>query len=568
MESLLKDDIPFEGIPRGPFEKEERQVGSALPTRPSEFVRFAVTVRVVEEGKPPKMEKFSFKERPYLLPVYDSPHRQVLLKCGRQVEKSTTLGNMVLAYSCLISGFQTLFVSPSRDQTITFSRDRLKEPMETGADLAAWTTQKLSDSIMLKKFVNRSQIVLRYAYHTADRVRGIPTDMVLIDEVQDINIDHIPVIRECASHSPYKIFRYSGTPKSMDNTIEYYWTEQSTQNEWVVPCHRHTPAYWNILGERNIGRKGLICQKCGELINPADPKAQWAAMNKYPNVEEPFEGFRIPQLMVPWITWSEILHKHETYSRVKFFNEVLGISYDSGTRPLTQKDITQNCVPEILMHDEDCLAAFRQQKGFSPVYAGIDWGTGEKSYTVVTLGTYMRDKFVIFYIHRFTGSETEPDAQLALLKRVVRAWDVRIVGVDYGGGFYQNDELIRTFGVNKIQKYQYLAPRTKVTYDSHLKRWMVNRSEVMSDVFNAIKRGNVFRFPRWEDFYDPYAKDMLNIFSEYNERRRVNEYKHSPAAPDDSFHSIVYCFLASMLDRPRPDVIAPRQARRQGALPK
>ena len=79
----------------------------------------------------------------------------------------------------------------------------------------------------------------------------------------------------------------------------------------------------------------------------------------------------------------------------------------------------------------------------------------------------------------------------------------------------------------------------------------------MSDIFNAIKRRDVFRFPNWEQFQSPFAGDLLNIFSEYSEQLRQNIYKKSPSSTDDTFHSILLCFLASMLRHPRPDVISP-----------
>jgi len=534
---------------------------------PTDFVRFAVQVRVVKKDQPPRLEKFSFDERRYLRQIYNTPSRRVMMMCGRQVEKSTSLGNIVLAYSCILPGFNSLFVSPSRDQTRTFSRDRLREPMETSPVLRAWSDLALSDSIERKQFVNRSVVTLRYAYHNADRTRGIPADLILLDEIQDIYIDHIPVILECASHSPYKIYRFSGTPKSMDNTIEYYWAEESTQNEWVVPCERHgTPKnpgswHWNVLGERNIQKHGLSCERCCQPIFPMHPMSQWASMN--PSVadkmSEPFEGFRIPQLMVPWIRWNEILDKYGSYGKAQFYNEVLGKSYDSGTRPLTKMDLTDNCDPKVSMQDGPFLRQLKQviDSRLTPVYAGIDWGTGEQSYTVLTLGAYLDNRFTIFYMHRFIGVETEPDVQLRLIKELIRSWKVRLIGVDYGGGFHQNDDLTRAFGPERVHKYQYLAPLKKVSYEDHLRRWIVNRQEVMADIFNAIKRRTVFRFPRYEEWEDPYAKDMMNIFSEYNEKRRMDEFKKSPGATDDTFHSIVYCFLASMLERPRPDVIFP-----------
>ena len=78
----------------------------------------------------------------------------------------------------------------------------------------------------------------------------------------------------------------------------------------------------------------------------------------------------------------------------------------------------------------------------------------------------------------------------------------------------------------------------------------------MSDIFNAIRRKQL-EFPRWEEFENPYAEDMLNIYSEYNEAQKMIQYSHSIDKPDDTFHSILYCFLASMLVTPRPDIIAP-----------
>jgi hypothetical protein len=34
-------------------------------------------------------------------------------------------------------------------------------------------------------------------------------------------------------------------------------------------------------------------------------------------------------------------------------------------------------------------------------------------------------------------------------------------------------------------------------------------------------------------------------------------YSHKVDKPDDSFHSVLYCMLASMVVKPRPDILAP-----------
>jgi hypothetical protein len=473
------------------------------------------------------------------------------------------VGNIILTYTCMIPAFKTLYVSPSATQTKTFSTDRIKDPIETSPILRMYTTTMLSQNVFEKQFVNRSIIRMRYAFLNPDRTRGIPAWMLAIDEIQDILADNIPVIEQCTSHAPerYKRFLYTGTPKGLENPIEYYRGQLSTQGEWVVPCDRHggdTGRYWNVLGEKNIGRKGLSCEKCGELIDPMHKDAQWANMVDYHPTKTPFVSFRIPQLMVPWKAWDEILLDYQRYTRDKFYNEVLGISFDSGLRPLTLGQLQQYCKPEITMHP-DRLERLRKDLLQREVFAGIDWGTGENSYTVMTLAYYEGDKFRIFWAHRFVGEDTDPQVQARKIIAICRAFNVRIIGTDYGGGFDRNNVLVRSFGPQRLQKFQYMPRcKRKVFYDPKLSRWQVHRTEVMSDLFAAIKRGH-FEFPRWEEFKEPYAQDMANIFSEYNETLRMIQYQHSPAQPDDTFHSVLYCFLGSMIVRPRPDIVAPRR---------
>lgn len=542
------------------FEAMADELKEFFQMSPSQFVSKSIKV---PNPHTRQLENFSFDQRPYLRRIYDTPHRRTLLMCGRQVEKSTTLGNKSFAYACLIPHFKVIYVSPSSTQTKEFSKTRLKETMETCPVIKAWFPERLTDNVFEKMSINRSKITLRYAFLNADRVRGLSGDMIEIDEFQDIILDNIPVIEESASHSPFKFFSYSGTPKSLDNPMQYYWDTYSTQNEWAVPCEAHgTPKnpgswHWNILGEKNIGVNYLICDRCGRQINPLHPRAQWVQTGKPDERYETFEGYRIPQLMVPWIEWSNIITKHKQYPRAKFFNEVLGQSFDSGQRPLTREDVVDNCDSKMKL-TPDYVKELQQRLLSSHIYAGIDWGQDStNSYTVIALGAYIDGFFRIFFLHRFTGPESEPKVQIEKIKRIIKSFNVRRAGADYGGGFWPNDELLRTYGSRRILRYQYSSPRTFVKWDERLGRFLVHKSEVMSAIFNAIKRRSVFRFPRWKDFSTPYATDMLAIFSEYNEKSRMTEYKKSPNTTDDTMHAIVLCMLASMIDNPRPDILVP-----------
>lgn len=529
---------------------------------PSDFTEMAIFVR---------SDQFSFDGREYLRSAYDSGWRRLLLKFGRQSEKSTLLGNRMLSMSCLIPGFRCLYVSPTGTQTKTFSMDRLREPMETSPPLKAfWPPQQ---NIFLKRTVTRSQIDLRHAYLTADRTRGIPADLLAIDEIQDIIQDNIPVMEECLSHSEHRLQIESGTPKTLDNPLEQRWQEDSTQKEWVIPCRAHgTPKnpsswYWNILNEDNIGNDGLVCAACGRRIHASDPEAHWEPMREISksDIEDNslFDGYHVSQLMVPWADWTDILDKQRRYSKQKFYNEVLGLSEDYGMKPITREQLKATCSSQYTLAYDAPQGMYGQKwviakKSTQPLFAGIDWGTGDPSHTVVAIGGYFPTdpkRLQIAYVHRFEGPETEPGLQIDLLKDLIERYNVTVVGCDYGGGFGLNEALMRRFGHKRVVRFQYVEnPKAIVRWDDKKMRYMFSRSEAMSALFDFMKRRKIL-LPRWEEFENPYAKDILNIFAEYNEVLRKMQYKHAKGETDDTFHAIMLCWLSSLIIHRDPEAI-------------
>lgn len=503
---------------------------------------------------------------------------------GLVTHNSTTLGNKLLANSAMRPMRTSLFVTPSAMQTKVFSNARLADIIDISPLIRGLTHKSLVMNILEKEFANKSKIYLRYAFLSADRIRGLSVNDIFVDEIQDMLWDLMPVIEESSSHHKERLFVYSGTPKTFDNTIENYWSKHSTQSEWVIPCEHHgTPNrpdswHWNVLGVKNIGKFGPICDRCGHKLNPEHQMARWVEMNPgLPGKRPEFEGFRICRLMVPWYwkpdphkenpheQWDSILADQARYPTAQFLNEVMALSYDSGQKPLSRAEIMRLCDSKYVM-DEDAVAKLALSY---PLFMGLDWGTGEGgSYTVMFVGGYVRGdhNFQIVYAKRYDGQMVDPEPQLQDIERLIRKFRCKRIVADYGMGFMPNKRLTSVFGAKRIHQFQYAvrAP-AKITFKASLYRYLVFRTPVMSDVINAVKAGK-FRFPSWQVFEKPFSTDMTALRAEYSNTQRMIQYGKPRGVPDDSFHALVYCLCASFLGgMMRPDIMAPMQETGDGA---
>jgi hypothetical protein len=498
-------------------------------------------------------EKFDFTGREYLFPIYNAPHKEILLKTGRQVEKSTMLANNLTIMCAMLPFFRCMYVSPSHVQTRTFSNDKLKPVLERSPMIARYLQDnKVSNQVFEKGFTNGAFIFLRSAFLSADRARGISSDLLCLDEIQDLIMSNIPVIAQCLSHSKYQFHLYAGTPKTFDNTIEQFW-ENTTQNEWMVPCSKCSPTLgkkWNFLDVKNIGKRGPICKFCGADLDVT--AGQWQAAQ----AGKRMKGFRIPQLMVPWIAkkdgdpWKTLVHELETYPESQFYNEVLGLSYDNAAKPITRADLLMNCDSN---HHFVSPTNVPDETRRMILFAGVDWGEGNDgtgkdvmgkirtaSYTILTIGGQVGNHFKVIYIKKYKGKEIDPEYIVQDIVKTCKAFGVRMIGVDWGHGWGVNNRLFRMYGPDRCVQFMYVDSQKEVRkWDPVGYKFQLMRNHVMSEIFFKFKEQE-FIFPPFEE-WEEFAKDILNISVEYVEYQRKLRYIHRPSDPDDFFHSLLYC---------------------------
>ena len=480
---------------------------------------------------------------------------------------TTYLANNLTVNAVVQPYNKALYVSPSHTQTRQFSNEKLKPAIE-GSPLIKkyFQDSSVSTQVFEKGFTNGSYIFLRSAFRSADRTRGISAKDLALDEIQDMLGSEIPVIMECTSHFPDSTVLMAGTPKSLDNPIEAYW-QQTTQNEWMVPCFNHYPVHWNFLDERNIAaselyikdqlRPGPVCNKC---MKPLDvTKGRWTSFQKGKFIQ----GYRIPQLMVPWIIttkdqWMKLLWKRDNYPFGQFYNEVLGISYDNASKPITQDELVQCCSGKFRMTPDPFTQEQALQMRRLNLTAGVDWGEGndgsEKSptgkirnasYTVLTIGYYTNQRnFRVVFIKKYTGQYTDPDFVVRDIARICSAWEVKLVGVDWGHGWGVNNHLVRILGAQKVVQFQYLPKqKERMKWDPLGYKYLILRNLFISELFHALKNQYI-EFSTWHEL-QPFAKDLLSVFVEYVEYQRQMKYDHRPSDPDDFLHSLLYSKLAS-----------------------
>lgn len=474
------------------------------------------------------------------------PHNTFLID-NLVTHNSTTLANLAVSKMCIMpqvrpefsGGFRTLYIAPTVEQVKVFSHDRVSPVIEQSPIIKRhYVNSSQIQNVFHKRFINGSSMYFRYAAASADKARGLSVDQIFADEIQDIPDDNISVIQQAMSRSLYKRTLYAGTPKRTIGTLASRWTA-STQNEWFVLC-AHCQ-YWNYLTENNIQPWGLGCNKCHQSLDARN--GQWVRTNPKSHVSEKtgqyiFEGFRISVLMFahsPWVDWQkDVVIPFQQKPRGLFLNEYIGLPYDAGVQPITEREIRACCTGGPMRHGPDSYT------GSYPTFMGMDWGpiNSENSKTVESIIQKKGNMTEVLYLKKYEGKESD----YAYIHRTIPAefarWNCMLIGADAGFGESVNSEIRRRLAnsTRLIALLHQGNQKQMMSWNQKINAYTLSRNRMMTWLFNKIKNRQII-FPQWEDF-QPFAKDILGIMIDYDEEK--GKYRFINSAPDDTFHSILY----------------------------
>jgi hypothetical protein len=519
------------------------------------------------------------KGRPYSLvnhfpmePLFDTHlPRQLVVKAGRQISKTTSLAAQGVIQSTTLPYFSTLFVCPRFEQTRRFSNNYVRPFLiESPVGRLSLDFSK-EQSVLQRSYRNGSVQHFSFAFLDCNRTRGIAASALSIDEIQDIDPDFIPIMSETLSASEYGLRQYTGTPKTFDNTLQELW-EDSSQAEWVIPCGCSNPRYWNIATVdcdllNMIQQHGLSCAKCGKLIDAR--QGHWE--HRYSEKIHEFPGFHTPQPIMPMHyepdpktgvkeKWKILWDAKNNMAKGPLFNEKLGESCDVRSNLLTKPDLQKasNLKMGGKLHVNDLDRAVKLVPHYIERTMGVDWGGGGLegvSYTtIVILGHKPNGDIDVLYGERLVDF-TDPAEEVAIILHYLRAFRCGILAHDFAGSGSVKETLLLQAGlpINKLfpafymrayagPMVNYKPPKEGIGGRAY---YVVDKARSLVLLCELIKH-DVFHFPKWES-WEHLATDFLALVEDKHEMTRgadIYLVGKKKRRSDDFAHSVNYASLA------------------------
>lgn len=514
--------------------------------------------------------------------------QHMLFKSARQVTKSTTMAARIILLSNAIPHFAILVVTPLYEQVQRFSNNYVRPLIEQSPVKHMWMGTGTENRVLQRSFKNCSKVYFSFAFLDADRIRGVSAHMCTFDEVQDLDHTLLPIIRETMSHSKWRLNMYTGTPKTVDNTIERLW-QRSSRAEWCVPCF--------ACGKLNIPRTGydlermigpchddigparvspedaargvrpgvpaVICasSKCGRPVDPA--RGRWYHEDESKKLTHP--GYHIPQVVMPLHyadkkMWAELLGKQAgsgNTTTAQFYNEVLGESYDVGTKLITETELRRAATLPWLNNPRGPREAVTRKGDYLLRVLGVDWGGGgdeEVSFTTAAVLGYRGDGRVDVLYGRRLLNPQDHMREAAELLHIFNMFDCHFLAHDYNGSGTIRETLMVQSGLpyDRVIPLVYFATATKNLIVFHKSEnvhsrnyWQLDKARALLLVCNCLKLRVIQTFQY--DFVSEDEPGLLSDFLALQENkiemargRDIYTVVRNPHFTDDFAHAVTF----------------------------
>lgn len=325
-------ELGWRGLALGSEWRRHRLTGEALARL--SLPCFAQRVRRIR-GRP-----FSFDGHEYLRELYTDHHPYTVIEKAAQMGASEFAITKALFVCLSRPGACVMVFFPTDQDVRDFSRHRVTPAIEDMRDagLLGARSGRETDNVSMRE-VGESLLYFR-GMQSGIRMKSVPADMLVFDELDECPPDTKWLARERLSHSDLKWVLELSTPTLPDYGIDIEF-QRSDQRHWHVECGcsdgvvlEHS--FPECLARRRSGAVELRCPHCGR--GPLDPcRGRWTPHR--PDVRDR-RGYHLSQLFSTAITPAEILDEYErTRNLAEFHNSKLGIPYAGDRVPLTRADL-------------------------------------------------------------------------------------------------------------------------------------------------------------------------------------------------------------------------------------
>lgn len=455
---------------------------------------------------------------------------------GLVSHNSTSIAGMQILRAAAQANYNILTVMPLYEQTRKFSVNYVRPFLVTSPARGLLVGENSVDSVLQRgigSIAHNSSLFYSYSHGDPSRIRGIQASECNFDETQDLQLDDLPVIEACMSASRYKLTRYTGTPKTFDNTLHKLW-EDSSQACWHIPCQETGCKHENrcdVKGDllKMLGETTLSCAKCGKPVNSR--LGYW--VHDVPALRMIFPGYHVSQPILPMHyllpkDWFILKQAQKDKPPYLFYNEYLGESFDSGTKMLTKDELVAAATAECYEPDETYPSG-----QYVVNMLGVDWGGRGKekttdtddfvSNTALALAGLRPDGVIeINWLHKVAYAMTH-DIESEIVANVAARTNSAMVAMDYGGQGNVQEQLLMAKGWPREKvipfTYNVMQARRPIVFYQPPRHFGVRNSYTLDKprslilLVQLIKAGKIL-LPKGDRYINDHLKDFLNIFEE------------------------------------------------------
>lgn len=293
-----------------------------------------------ENGDP-----ITFKQHKFMLDIYlDESPQMVIEKCS-QIGGSTAiiLKSIHLAH---YKRANIIYLLPSKSIVKDFVLPKVDPLINTNPDVKKLVG--ITDNSGLKSFgegINQRFIYFRSSWNEDSGI-SLSANIVISDEYDRSNQKAVETYQTRLDASrltrPDLGFDWRFSNPTFDGAGVDELFQESDMKRWLIKCSRCN-AYQELTWPESINVEGKFyqCTKCWRPLTPVDrANGRWVPTF----LGRDISGYRISQLMAPWIPASEII-KDSKGDQSIFYNFTLGLPYTSKDIQVTREALIKCIYP-------------------------------------------------------------------------------------------------------------------------------------------------------------------------------------------------------------------------------